>query len=183
MGNKHAEEDAILQKGIDSFRKAIETGNPNAAVEAAGSLIGRFGGEVVQMLLARLAVVEAKAGAIQAALAQKTALLESLLAAPRRVTRLLGLTRDCEDETEGGQEVVWGIVAGPPVQACRFHRTVDPEGIWDPDERVYVWLVESAQGAVIRGRIQPPPLVDVGLEQEVVFEGCLDGEVNDDETG
>jgi hypothetical protein len=175
MGRKREEDDAIVQKELEVFCKAIEAGDQPGVIGVMNRLIERFGSQVVEVLLARIAAAEGRAGAIEVALAKTKGILASLLAAPRRIDRLLGLVRASDDEGDDEEEeVLWGVVAGPPVQACRFHERVDPEAIWDPEERVYVWLVQSADGLVIRGRIEPPPLVDSGLEREFVFQGVVE---------
>ena len=172
MARKREEDDSVVQKELESFCKAMETGDQNGIVGVMNRLIERFGSQIVEMLLARLAAAEARCTAIELALAKTKGLLASLLAAPRRVDRLLGLVPGGDDEEE--EQVLWGVVAGPPVQACRFHEHVDPKAIWNPGERVFVWLVQSADGLVIRGRIDPPPLVDSGLEREFVFQGVVE---------
>jgi len=179
MARKRDEDDAVVQKELELFSQAIETGDQNGIIGVINRLIERFDSQIVEMLLARLAAAEARARAVEAALAKTKDLLASLLAAPRRVDRLLGLVTDDGDEEE--EQTVWGVVAGPPVQACRFHEKADPAAIWNPDERVFVWLVQSPDGLVIRGRIEPPPLVDSGLEREFVFQGVVEegDETND----
>ncbi|MDM8008758.1 MAG: hypothetical protein QUV05_21685 [Phycisphaerae bacterium] len=170
MARKSEEEDAVVQQELESFSKAMETGDPGGVVGVINRLIERFGSQIVERLLTRLAAAEARVHAVEEALAKTRNLLDSLLAAPRRIERLLAVVPEDHD----GEEVLWGLVAGPPVMACRFHKDVDPEAIGDPDERVFVWLVQSADGLVIRGRIDVPPLVDSGLEREFVFQGVVE---------
>jgi len=171
MARKRDEDDAVVQKELELFSQAIETGDQNGIIGVMSRLIERFGSQIVEMLLARLAAAEARARAVEAALAKAKDLLASLLAAPRRVDRLLGLV----PEHENGEVVQWGLVSGPPIQACRFHKDADPTAIGNPDdERIFVWLVQSADGLVIRGRIDVPPLVDSGLEREFVFQGVVE---------
>lgn len=170
MVQKSEEQDAVVQKELELFSKAMETGDENGIIGVINRLIEGFGSRIVEMLLARLAAAEARVHAVEGALQKTRELLDSLLVAPRRIERLLAVVPEHQD----GEEVLWGLVAGPPVMACRFHKDVDPKAIGDPNERVFVWLVQSAEGLVIRGRISVPPLVDSGLEREFVFQGVVD---------
>jgi len=173
MARKREEDDAVVQTELGLFCKAMETGDQSGIIGVMNRLIERFGSQIVEVLLARVAAAEARAGALELALAKTKGLLASLLSAPRRVDRLLGLIQGSDDDEEE-ERGLWGVVAGPPVQACRFHKNAKPEAIWNSEERVFVWLVQSADGLVIRGRIEPPALVDSGLEREFVFQGVVE---------
>jgi hypothetical protein len=104
-----------------------------------------------------------------------------LLAAPRRIEKVVGLIRD---EREGGGLDVWAVVQGPPHRAVRFHPELDPEQVCpdQPDEPVWVWLLESADGLVIVGKITPPValLAGEGLDRELSFEGIVEEGGHDD---
>lgn len=178
MVQKSEEQDAVVQKELELFSKAMETGDENGIIGVINRLIEGFGSRIVEMLLARLAAAEARVHAVEGALQKTRELLDSLLVAPRRIERLLAVVPEHQD----GEEVLWGLVAGPPVMACRFHKDVDPKAIGDPNDRIFVWLVQSTDGLVIRGRIDVPPLVDSGLEREFVFQGVAEeGDETDEE--
>jgi hypothetical protein len=130
---------------------------------------------VIATLLAIAGRYRAERVLLDAALEKKSQVLDSLLTAPRRVARVLGLVYE-EDET--GQRVAWAILQGPPSQAVRFHAGVSPQDICEnhPEEPVWVWLAESVDSLVVLGRIEAPPLLQAGIEREMVFEGLVETE-------
>jgi hypothetical protein len=133
------------------------------------------GGRVMSTLLGIASRYRAERTVIAAALESKSQVLDSLLAAPRRIARVLGLVY--EDDALG-EPVAWAILQGPPCQAVRFHSDLAPHDVCEdhPEDPVWVWLAESAEGSVVLGKIQAPPLLQVGAEKEMVFEGLAETE-------
>jgi hypothetical protein len=109
----------------------------------------------------------------KSALDKKQELLNALLAAPRRVVKLLGRITECvADETDQS----WAIVEGPPYQAVRFSDDVDPDEVCAglPEKTVWVWLVESMGAMSVAGRIAPPLLLNSGMERVMVYDGPVE---------
>jgi hypothetical protein len=117
---------------------------------------------------------------LRAALEKKSKVLDSLLAAPRRIVKVLGLVYE---EDGSGESIAWAVLQGPPPQAVRFHADVSPHEICEdhPEDPVWVWLVESPDGLVVLGKIEPPPLLHIGIETEMVFEGLVETEGGNNE--
>ncbi len=156
---------AALEQGDIGARATIES----RVLEICG------GGRVLSILLAIASRYRAERTMLQAALEDKSQVLDSLLAAPRRIARVLGLVHE---EVEAGEPIAWAILQGPPPQAVRFHADVAPDEVCEdhPEEPVWVWLAESADSLVVLGKIQTPPLLQVGIEKEMVFEGLVETE-------
>ena len=132
------------------------------------------GPHVVPILMNLIGRYAAEKELYKSALDEKQELIDRLLAAPRRVARLLGRIGD---EVDDPAEPCWAIVEGPPHQAVRFSADLEPDEICAglPDEPVWVWLVESMGAATVVGRIDPPSLLEVGMEQVMAFEGVVKG--------
>jgi hypothetical protein len=115
----------------------------------------------------------AEKGLYKSALHEKQELINTLLAAPRRVVKLLGRVTECvADQTEQS----WAIVEGPPYQAVRFSEDVDPDEVCAglPEETVWVWLVESMGAMSVAGRIAPPFRLDNGMERVMAYDGPVE---------
>ena len=95
--------------------------------------------------------------------------IETMLAAPRRLAKVLGIVREQRD----GMEHAWATIEGPPPLAVRCAPDVDTEELCPvcPGEPVWVWLLESEGSVVVGGRVTPPPLLQASLGQEMAFEG------------
>ena len=158
--------------------KAVQEGNPAALPRLVRRVLEICGPDRALIALATLAArYHGEKSALKAGLDKKSRLLDSLLAAPRRLAKLLGVYRE---QVDARAEEAWGIVEGPPHQAVRLGPNVDPDEIC-PDQLdvpVWVWMIESAGTLVVAGRIDPPPLLLAGLEREMVFEGFAEGEEN-----
>ena len=132
------------------------------------------GPHVVPVLMNLIGRYYAEKGLYKSAVDEKQKLLDALLAAPRRVAKLLGrIDEQVDDETEH----CWALVEGPPHQAVRFGADVDPDEVCAglPDEPVWVWLVESMGVTTVAGQIEPTGQLEGGMEQVMVFEGLVEG--------
>jgi hypothetical protein len=171
------DEQKRLDEQVASYTKAVEARDEAATSLILAQLLGEFGPRALEFVLASLVACRGENRALGAALTTKSALLNSVLAAPRKFMRLMGFV-----EEEGA---CWGVVSGPPLQAVRFHPGVDVAALRtsleDDERRVWVWLVESAGGLVALGPVTMPPSVDAGLERELVFENVLDRSDRHDE--
>ncbi len=170
-----------VQQRIEAMVQRIEEGDPEA-VPRATMEISSLCGDAYQALQ-QVATVAGRAmaekAAVEHAFHTTQSQLKSLLASPRRISSVLGLLHDQDEE---GQPQTWAIVEGPPLQACRIASPVTPGDICDdqPDDPVWVWLIEASPGDfVVAGRIDAPPLLEAtsGPEEEMVFEGFEDEEI------
>jgi hypothetical protein len=170
----------VIEVEIARYMAAHEQGDIHSFAAIESRVLEICGGaRVVPTLLGIASRYRAERTAMQTALEDKSEVLDSLLMAPRRIARVLGLVYE---EDEMGEPVAWAILQGPPCQAVRFHAALAPHDICEdhPEDPVWVWLAESADGLVVLGKIQAPPLLQVGVEKEMVFEGLaeIEGETD-----
>jgi hypothetical protein len=174
---------ARVETLLPMYHEAVK-GNRTDEIELLHAHVADVCGmaHVVPVLMSLLGRLYAEKGTYKAAVEEKQQLIDSLLTAPRRVTRLLGrIEPSHDDQTDarghGQTDAGWAIVEGPPHQAVRFGADVDPDVVcagW-PDEPVWVWVVESMGVASVAGRIDPPLPLNAGLERIMVFEGLVEG--------
>jgi len=110
---------------------------------------------------------------VREAYEKKSELLESLLAAPQVVARVLKIIRDDSQN----QQICWALVDRPVLQAVRIASDVDPDSL-DPDllgEDVWARIVKGDKDAlVVIGRVVlDPAAIDriCGPAQEFTFLG------------
>jgi len=173
---------AAIEEEMAHYDRALREGELRRIPEIEGRLVQRCGPEnVLRQLLHYAARTRARMLAYQQDLEKKVRLIQRILAAPRRIGRVLGLLREGPDEqdaAEPGAEDVWAVIKGPPTQAVRLHPDLDPAEVFpEPvEEPVWVWILESADSLVVTGRITPPALLvaEEGLRREMVFEGLVE---------
>jgi hypothetical protein len=169
-----------LEAKVAAYGQAIEQGDSETRDRIFREVLVRWGHiALVEGLMVLAARARAENSALTSSLREKERLFEAMLAAPRRLAKVLGIVREERD----GVEEPWAVVEGPPHLAVQCVPDLNPEELcpdW-PDEPVWTWLIESEGSLVVAGRITPPPLLQAGLEQEMVFEGFLEDEGVDDE--
>lgn len=169
-----------IEQEVANFAEAVKRGDAAAQAAIVGRVAALCGlDRALVVLLGIAGRYLAERAVVQAALNKKTLILESLLAAPRRIAKVVGLIRET---SESGEEVTWAVLQGPPPQAVRFQAELAPQEVCsdDPDEPVWVWLAESADGLAIVGKIEPPRLLHASVEREMVFEGFVEEEKETD---
>jgi len=164
-----------LEAAVGEYMRAA-AGRDRASMAAVESRLAEWsrGEPVVAVLLQLASRRTAELCAMQDAYAKKSATLDSLLAQPRRIAKAVGLIHD---ESEG-ERITWAVIQGPPDQAVRIGANLSPEQICEdcPEHPVWVWLAESAQSVVVVGKITAPPLLQVGTQRAMVFEGLVETE-------
>jgi hypothetical protein len=162
-----------VEQELAKYLAAAEQSDARSMASVAGRVMEMCGPvRIAPVLLDIASRYRAQRMALQTALDRKSLVLDSLLSAPRRLAKALGLIHE---KSEAGEEVTWAVLQGPPHQAARFHADVSPRDVCDdcPDKPVWVWLAESPDGLAVVGRIEPPPLLQAGVEREMVFEGLV----------
>lgn len=172
----------LVEEHLAAFTAAIEHGNVERRALIASHLVEACGPvETTDALLSLTGRCRAENVALKSHLEEKNELLQSLLAEPRRIDRVLGLIREQAD----GRESVWAVLKGPPYQAAQLGPGVVPEEVCpeDPNEPVWVWLIKgSEESLVVAGTIDPPVLLEAIVENEMVFQGFVEtGDSADEE--
>ena len=175
MPKTEATQTKHVEKLLSSMVEQIEQGD-TAALPRTAAKITTACGDPTQALMLVLGIAGhkvAESARFKQAHQEVRSQMQSLLASPRRISKALGLVYDLDDED---QTRAWAIIEGPPRQACLFAQDVIPEEVCEqnPDEPVWVWLIEAApQEYVIAGRIEAPLLLEAsgGPQREMTFEG------------
>ena len=171
MPRTEPQQSTQVEKLLRGMVQRIEQGDATALPRTAAEITAACGDptHALMLVLSVAGHKVAEATRIKEAHQEVRSQLKSLLASPRRISKALGLVYDDDDRA-------WAIIDGPPRQACLFAEDVVPEEVCqrDPDEPIWVWLIEGApQEYVVAGRIEPPLLLEAsgGPETEMIFEG------------